>query len=91
MFGGFIHKPNFFMKQNGSIYPHIPLLLNDSVQLLIQAVEKSADALLCNQSSAYLNETLVGSCDQSASFGDVLRRVLLESSFEGKSVRMSSY
>ena len=89
VFDAFIDKANFLSEQNGFIYPHIPPLLYDSVQLLIQAAEKSAGALPCNQSSAYLNETVAGSCDQPASFGDVLSRVLLESSFEGQSVRMS--
>ena len=75
------------MAQNGYSYPYIPPLLNDSVQLLIQAVEKSTPTLLCNQSSAHLNGSLIGSCEHSNTFGDVLSKMLLESTFEGESVR----
>lgn len=73
------------MGVNGYNYSYIPPLLDDSVQLLIQAVNKSF-ALLCNESCACYNGSVDGSCDNSTSIGHLVSSVLLKTKFEGKSV-----
>ena len=68
-------------------YSYIPPLLTDSVQLFTQALNKSI-ALLCNETSDCLIGSGAGSLDDSVIFGDTLSSLLLEASFEGKSVSM---
>ena len=55
------------------------------MQLLTQALN-SAVALQCGDSDFHLNGTLDGSCDYTASFGDLVSTTMLKASFDGKSV-----
>ena len=74
----------FLTIQEGYSYSYIPPLLNDSIQLLTQAVYESL-AFSCDDSGS--PDSL---CNVSASFGDILSTMLLKSNFQGKSVRMLS-
>lgn len=74
----------FLAVQDQQNYSYIGPLLNDSVQLLIQAVSNSI-ALVCNETSDCLVGSQ-GSPSDSGTFGDTLSSMLLEASFEGESV-----
>ena len=80
-----MYQKGCFFKQEGYDYPYIPPLLNDSVQLLTQAVNKSI-ALLCNGTSDCLTGNQSMWYNDLAIFSNTLSSLLLEASFEGKSV-----
>ena len=81
---GFESFSSFFTWQGRYYYPYIPPLLEDSVHLLIQAVNKSTE--LCSNTSDSVDESLDELCNDTASFSNLVSSVLLETSFEGNTV-----
>ena len=74
-----------FVTQNVYNYSYFAPLVEDSVQLLTQALN-GAVAFQYDDSNVHLNGTLDGSCDNAVSFGDLVSTMMLAASFDGKSV-----